>query len=65
MKTESLLEKLDRRLPGAFLNYVHGAPPEQRWQVLEKDGAELRVRGFGASQREAIDRAVFLFGVQR
>ena len=66
--TTDLNEKLDRRLPGAFCVFDTTAAPEHKWQVVQMEGRSksgLKVLGTGASQREAIDRAVFLFGVQR
>lgn len=67
MTPELLDEKLDRRIPGAFVNFARAAAPDSQWQVVVHREAQkgYRVLATGASKREAIDRACFLYGSQR
>lgn len=66
--TEPLAEKLSRLIPGAVARRRGGAPPERLWVVEQpraKGAAEWNVLGTGSTEREAIDRAVFLYGSRR
>ena len=52
---ESLEAKLERALPGAKTDWVAS---RSEWSVWRKG----RQMGVGSTEREAIDRAIFLFG---
>jgi hypothetical protein len=55
---ESLEAKLEKAIPGAVTKWSFLRPSHECWAVwLEK-----RVLATGGSEREAIDRAIFLFG---
>lgn len=58
---ESLEEKLERALPGAKVE-DSGVPGEFRYRVMHRGKYAWRPVGTGGSRREAIDRAIFLFG---
>lgn len=62
----TLAEKLSRLLPGARAYVVGMARPSDAMEV-ESWRVELngRVLAVGHSEREAIDRALFLYGGQR
>lgn len=68
---ETLTAKLARLLPGSKVAVVPTAKPEERFVVdgwrKTRDGKrlELAVLATGSSEREAIDRALFLWGAQR
>lgn len=55
---ETLEQRLARLLPGAGLHEVKAYAAEDRWEVR----VERQVLATGASAREAVDRAVFLWG---
>lgn len=71
MKTETLQERLARLLPGAKVALVPNAAPEARFVVdgwrKSRDGKawEPAVLATGASEREAVNRALFLWSAQR
>lgn len=58
---ESLEEKLERALPGARVHDT-GILCDTRFRVFHRGSYSEREVGRGASRREAIDRAVFLWG---
>lgn len=58
---ESLEEKLERALPGARVHDT-GVLCDTRFRVFHRGAFAEREVGRGASRREAIDRAIFLFG---
>lgn len=62
--TESLEEKLERHLPGAWV-VDSGAHGDERFTVHQRGRYAAREIGSGASRREAIDRAIWLFGSRR
>lgn len=68
---ETLEQKLQRQLPGAKCRKDTAAPVAARFLVdgwrKSRDGKrwEPAVLATGATEREAIDRALFLWGAQR
>lgn len=68
---ESLEEKLERHLPGAFVEAAPSGlgfappPPDERWQVRQLGEFAMRTLAVGPTPREAIARAIFLFGGER
>ena len=64
---ETLDAKLSRLLPGAVVRYRIGFLSEHAWAVTQpfpKPTRGTRVLATGASKREAIDRALFLWGAR-
>ena len=60
---ESLEAKLKKAIPGAIVHDSQEMGVENRWEVFgPKDSASMRLLATGASKREAIDRAIFLWG---
>lgn len=60
--------KLDKALPGAVVGLtpmdLHSAtptPPTEKWRVVRAG----KVLALAASESEAVDRAIFLWGAQR
>lgn len=70
MSHETLTGRLERLIPGARVevsprvNGLDGLMPAPVTEAYRVVGAG-RVFGVGATEREAIDRACFLFGVRR
>lgn len=64
LTVESLDEKLERHLPGAWV-VDSGAHGDERFTVHQRGRYAEREVGSGASRREAIDRAIWLFGSRR
>lgn len=70
MKAETLQERLARLVPGAKVHHDASAPLLERhvvsgWRTGKSGKWELTVLATGASEREAIDRAIFLWGRPR
>ena len=64
LAVESLEDKLERHLPGARVVDT-GAHGDERFVVFQRGRYAEREVGSGASRREAIDRAIWLFGSRR
>jgi hypothetical protein len=68
LTVETLDAKLSRLLPGAVVRYRIGVPSEHAWLVEQKRLHRSEDRFFtlatGASKREAIERAIFLWGAR-
>lgn len=65
---ESLHSRLARLVPGAVVTRREHARPGERYQVTRpapRAGATVQLLAVADSEREAVDRAVFLFGGQR
>lgn len=65
MKTETLTERLERLLPGATVRERRDAVPHRRFIVERRAKDGFVILADGATAREAVDRAVFLWAVQR
>lgn len=67
--SETFEQKLARLLPGSKVQCDQKAPPEARYFVdgwrKGRNGWEAAVLATGSSEREAVDRALFLWGPQR
>ena len=61
LAVESLEEKLERHLPGAWVVDT-GARTDERFEVHQRGAYTERVVGVGPSRREAIERACWLWG---
>ena len=59
---ESLEEKLARRVPGAHVIDTHVIGSVVRYEVRQAGKFATRTISDGATVREAVDRAVFLWG---
>lgn len=60
---DSLEAKLQKAVPGAIVHDSQEKGVDNRWEVFgPKDSSSMRLLATGASKREAIDRAVFLWG---
>lgn len=68
LTVETLDEKLIRLLPGAEVRHCSALSSEHAWAVTQpfpKPTRGTRVLATGASKREAIERAIFLYGGAR
>lgn len=65
---ESMAARLARLVPGAVVTRREHARPGERYQVTRpapRAGATVQLLAVADSEREAVDRAVFLFGGRR
>lgn len=65
MITEPLTARLERLLPGAIVTESSERPPHRRFHVEREATGGWTILATASSEREAIERALFLWGARR